>query len=569
MVSWVGALVLYSLVIYWAFHEVCRLSVFPGSFWLWRRSLERNRSMLAFWIKLRAMCKHVSAKITLLKTVLINCLGVNITIARSSELILAINDSKKVIEGVKKNSERQMVLGVLSGSQERLYKLFKSLYAALNETAILNGDERIVFWECPDTFRYNEKAAKIAFEHKHKIEEVISLCVSICRIMNTIANTRNVFRRGYYYWFDRTLGHIDYARAELETEYGGEQAWLESFDGRKIDTMLLRGKQGGGKERNFNDKLEQTVIFCNPNAGYYEYFYDLQSQWLDFYTGHGLNIMLWNYRGYGRSEGTPSPNNLLMDGEAIVRYLRNERGVRKIVIHGQSLGGTIASSLAWKFGCEFLFADRTFSSLESVAASSFGSFANMMLRWFTGWHLDCTSKYLQTNCYKVLGNDPHDGTIHELASLKTAISLSMALQCKGMVADSCLMLTPLELKHFYEDLIYLYKVAQRTQANSHNINNGLPLPNVGNLELVDAEAAVTNLANEVLLELEKVNAAGMTLERIFSDSQKVQVKLLRVFVSNICVWGSTCGSGSEEVEQTGDGLGETRAKTIVRVLGLL
>ena len=64
--------------------------------------------------------------------------------------------------------------------------------------------------------------------------------------------------------------------------------------------------------------------------------------------------MLWNYRGLSRSEGKPDPESLMSDGKMIIKYLKEERGVRKIIIHGQSVGGTIACSLAWHFNCDLL-----------------------------------------------------------------------------------------------------------------------------------------------------------------------------------------------------------------------
>ena len=51
------------------------------------------------------------------------------------------------------------------------------------------------------------------------------------------------------------------------------------------------------------------------------------------------------------------------DGEAVVGFLRETLGVEKIGVHGESLGGCIATYLAWKCDLDFLFADRTFSSL--------------------------------------------------------------------------------------------------------------------------------------------------------------------------------------------------------------
>lgn len=48
------------------------------------------------------------------------------------------------------------------------------------------------------------------------------------------------------------------------------------------------------------------MIFCNPNAGFAEYF-QYQSDWLDYYIHMGINVFVWNYRGFSLSEGQPDP----------------------------------------------------------------------------------------------------------------------------------------------------------------------------------------------------------------------------------------------------------------------
>ena len=48
------------------------------------------------------------------------------------------------------------------------------------------------------------------------------------------------------------------------------------------------------------------MILCNPNMGYAE-AQQYSSPWLDFYLNHGINIVLWNYRGYSKSTGVPTP----------------------------------------------------------------------------------------------------------------------------------------------------------------------------------------------------------------------------------------------------------------------
>ena len=49
--------------------------------------------------------------------------------------------------------------------------------------------------------------------------------------------------------------------------------------------------------------------------------------YLKFFLDKGINVMTWNYRSYGRSKGTPSPDNLKEDIEAIYNYMRKEMGI--------------------------------------------------------------------------------------------------------------------------------------------------------------------------------------------------------------------------------------------------
>jgi hypothetical protein len=66
-----------------------------------------------------------------------------------------------------------------------------------------------------------------------------------------------------------------------------EAVSLDTEDGGHIDGMLVY---------TLNHTQETpTIIFCNPNAGYYEFIY-YQSEWVHFYTSLGCNVLVWNYR---------------------------------------------------------------------------------------------------------------------------------------------------------------------------------------------------------------------------------------------------------------------------------
>lgn len=74
------------------------------------------------------------------------------------------------------------------------------------------------------------------------------------------------------------------------------------------------------------------VLFCNPNACFYE-FINYQSEWLQYYTKVlGFNVIVFNYRGYGRSEMSSSknfmqrklsvlnPEHVMKDAEVVLEY---------------------------------------------------------------------------------------------------------------------------------------------------------------------------------------------------------------------------------------------------------
>jgi hypothetical protein len=68
--------------------------------------------------------------------------------------------------------------------------------------------------------------------------------------------------------------------------------------------------------------------------------------YLRYFLNKNINVMVWNYRGYGLSKGNPDPVNIREDAETIIHYLRNIIGVKgKMGVYGRSLGGVATSHL--------------------------------------------------------------------------------------------------------------------------------------------------------------------------------------------------------------------------------
>ena len=87
-----------------------------------------------------------------------------------------------------------------------------------------------------------------------------------------------------------------------------------------------------------------VILFCHGNGGNI----GNRVSYLPIFKDLGLATFLFDYRGYGKSEGQPSEEGTYKDVEAAWQYLTQERKIppQKIMIYGESLGGAIASYIA-------------------------------------------------------------------------------------------------------------------------------------------------------------------------------------------------------------------------------
>ncbi|MHC4064275.1 MAG: alpha/beta hydrolase [Planctomycetota bacterium] len=87
-----------------------------------------------------------------------------------------------------------------------------------------------------------------------------------------------------------------------------------------------------------------TVVHCHGNAGNITGHYRFVA-WL---PKRGFNVLCFDYRGYGRSEGQPTREGTVLDTHAAIDYVttRSEVDPGRVVLFGQSLGGTVAVVVA-------------------------------------------------------------------------------------------------------------------------------------------------------------------------------------------------------------------------------
>jgi fermentation-respiration switch protein FrsA (DUF1100 family) len=144
---------------------------------------------------------------------------------------------------------------------------------------------------------------------------------------------------------------LDYDPVSLRTIDGVElDGWFVPAPGRRRGTLLfLHGNAG-----NISHRLDSLRIF-----------HDL-----------GLDTLIFDYRGYGRSSGRPSEQGTYRDAMAAWRYLVRTRGIpeEQIVLFGRSLGAAIAAELATRVRPAGLILESSFSSVPEFAAQAYPFF---------------------------------------------------------------------------------------------------------------------------------------------------------------------------------------------------
>ena len=91
--------------------------------------------------------------------------------------------------------------------------------------------------------------------------------------------------------------------------------------------------------------------------------------------------------------------------------------MKKLGVHGESLGGMIAAYLASTKSVDFLCVDRTFSSLYKVARYNYGFVLGTLFYIFVSWTQNYSKNYVSANTYKVITVEPNDEIIPLRSSL--------------------------------------------------------------------------------------------------------------------------------------------------------
>jgi fermentation-respiration switch protein FrsA (DUF1100 family) len=167
---------------------------------------------------------------------------------------------------------------------------------------------------------------------------------------------------GMIYFPTKDLGRDP---SSLGLEY--EDVFLEAADGAKIHGWFI-GDRASGK----------VILLFHGNGG------NLSHRLPLIRLLHGLpaNVFIIDYHGYGRSEGSPTEQNLYLDALAAYDFLRTQKKYSSphIILYGSSLGGAVAVDLAAREKVGGVILESTFTSARDMAARM-----NFLYRWPIVW----------------------------------------------------------------------------------------------------------------------------------------------------------------------------------------
>jgi fermentation-respiration switch protein FrsA (DUF1100 family) len=196
-------------------------------------------------------------------------------------------------------------------------------------------------------------------------------------------------KKGIYF----PIRKIDSTPREIGLEF--EDVYFFSSDGIKLNGWYIPAKES-----------RTTVLFCHGNAGNISHRIEI----IDLFCKLGLNVFIFDYRGYGGSQGSPSEEGLYIDAQAAYKYLIDTRNLDEgsIVVYGKSMGANVAVELCSKVKPGALISESAFTSASDMGKKLFPF---LPIRWLITIKYDALSKIKDMTIPKLIIHSEDDEII--------------------------------------------------------------------------------------------------------------------------------------------------------------
>jgi pimeloyl-ACP methyl ester carboxylesterase len=202
-------------------------------------------------------------------------------------------------------------------------------------------------------------------------------------------------------WFE----HCQVYQPDRQMETSGSEL------GRPFEEVHFQAADGVGLHGWFfpadTDSTRRHFVYllCHGNAGNISHRLDHCAALLE--TGAG--VFIFDYRGYGRSQGRPGEEGTYLDAQAAHQWLRQTGfAATHIIALGESLGGGVASELALRESLGGLVLQSTYTSITELGAELFPW---LPVRWITTIKYDTRSRLPRIEVPLLVMHSRTDGLI--------------------------------------------------------------------------------------------------------------------------------------------------------------
>lgn len=136
-------------------------------------------------------------------------------------------------------------------------------------------------------------------------------------------------------------GPYDFSDSSIPTDkFDAEGTFITAQDGTRIHLHVVESSGASP------DRSSTTILYCHGNSSNISHYWDR----VEGFYAMGFRTLIFDYRGYGRSEGEPTEPGVYMDSEAALSHLLDmpQTEPERIVFYGNSLGAAVCIELAYR-----------------------------------------------------------------------------------------------------------------------------------------------------------------------------------------------------------------------------
>ncbi len=164
---------------------------------------------------------------------------------------------------------------------------------------------------------------------------------------------------------------LNFKNDTIDLGYTVESVIFKSENGNKLNGWFIKPK---------NEIAKITLLHFHGNAG----ALFSQYQAITPLVKKGFQIFMFDYSGFGFSEGQATRENVLTDGLSALDYIKSRQDVKgtKIMLYGQSLGGHLSAVIAQQREKDIdgLVIEGGFSSYKDIAKNKGGFLGKLLVK---------------------------------------------------------------------------------------------------------------------------------------------------------------------------------------------